>query len=508
MKRSLPIVSVSLFLFLIHSAALAENPPLPTRTSPDPPASSALPAVTLRSVELTLPDVIKLLLQNNRTLRNNTLNRIVQREQLRDAENTFSPKVTPTLGLGFSQTFTNLPNAVPSSTSTVNRTAQIASQLRTPLGTAVTVTVTPLSSQRVALTLSQPILRGAGRRINGAPLELARQTEIRNVLTFRQTLIDQITEATIAYRAIARAQETLKIQQLSIENQRQQLRFIEVLVNANRRPQSELIDLRANLTSAEAQVLTAQNNLQQAKSNLLNLLDLAQPIDIALPQTLIDEFRNGEIAAESVNQLKLKDLLEKAYANRTDFQLAQFDIPNAELARTIARDNQRLNLNLELGANVGDTSDVTAGLSLSQEFGDRTRRTAVTQAEINIQQQQNNLIEVTEAIKQTVEDSLRNVISASQLITATRQAREAAERRLEVATVRFKRGRGADIFQILSLQNDVMTAQNNEVNAKIDFLDALARLDQTIAVTLENWNVQVSDSGVLTPELTNDPKPH
>jgi outer membrane protein len=491
MKRLFPGISISLFLFLVHSTALAESLPLPAGAAP------AAPAAAPRSVELTLPDVIQLLLQNNRTLRNNALDRIVQREQLRDAENAFSPRVTPTLGLGFSQTFANLPNSVP--TSTVRETAQVAGQLRTPLGTAITVTVTPLSSQRVALTLSQPILRGAGRRINEAPLELARQGEIRNVLTFQQALIDQITDATIAYRAIARAQETLKIQQLSIENQRQQLRSIEVLVNANRRPQSELIDLKANLTSAEAAVLTAQNDLQQAKSNLLNLLDLDQPIDIALPETLIDEFRNGEITAESVNQLKLEDLLTKAYANRTDFKLAQFDIPNAELARVIARDNQRLNLNVDLGVSVGDSSDVTAGLSLTQEFGDRSRRTAVRQAEVNIQQQQNSLVEITEAIKQTVEDSLRNVVSASQLITATRQAREASERRLEVATVRFRRGRGADIFQILSLQNDVVTAQNNEINAKIDFLDALARLDQTVGITLENWNVQVNASGLLTP---------
>jgi outer membrane protein len=498
MKHSLPILTCSLIQFLvpfsIHSTVLAQSLPLPSLNSaPTAPASTPAPSAT-RTVELTLPDVIKLLLQNNRTLRNDALNRIVQRAQLRDAENAFSPRIIPTLGLGFSQTFANLPST---NTSTVSRTAQIAGELRTPLGTAISITATPLDSSRVAVTVTQPLLRGAGRRIIGAPIEQARQAEIQNALTFRQTLIDQITDATIDYRAIARAQETLKIQQLSIENQRQQLRSVEVLVNANRRPQSELTDLKANLTTAEAQVVTAQNQLQQAKSNLLNLLDLEESVDIAVPESLINEFRNGAIAADSVNQLKLEDLLAKAYANRTDFQLAQFNVPNAELARAIARNNQRPNLNLQLGANVGDSSDVTAGLSLSQEFGDRSRRTAVTQAEINIQQQQNNLIEVTEAIKQSVEDSLRNVVSASDLITATRQAREAAERRLEVATVRFRRGRGGDIFQILSLQNDVVTAQNSEVNAKIDFLDALARLDQTVAVTLESWNIQTDTNGLV-----------
>jgi outer membrane protein len=493
MLKSLLLVIASSTIFVLnHSPALSQTA---SDSSPLPESgtSTAVPS----SVELTLPDVISLLLQNNRQLRNAALSRIVQREQLQDTENTFTPRIEPVLGLGVSQIFANLP--APASSNSVNETVQINGQIRTSLGTAIALTVSPLDSRRLALTVTQPLLRGAGQRVNRAPIERARQGETRNILSFRQTLIDRITEATIAYRAIARAQETLKIQQLSIENQQQQLRFIEVLVNANRRPRSELTDLRANLTAAEAQILTAQNQLQQAKSNLLNLLDLDESMNIVVPQTLIDEFRNSGVNPESVSQLKLEDLLQKAYDNRTDLQLAQLDIQTAELDQVIARDGRRWNLNLQVGANIGDTSDATAELRLNRTFGDRSLRTAVTQADVNIQQQQNNLVETTEAIKQSVEDSLRNVISASELITATRQAREAAERRLEVANVRFRRGRGADIFQVLSLQNDVVAAQNAEVNAKIDFLDALARLDQTVAVTLESWNVQVDASGLLNP---------
>ncbi|MCU0571338.1 MAG: TolC family protein [Oculatellaceae cyanobacterium Prado106] len=179
-----------------------------------------------------MPDVVSLLLQNNRQLRNSTLSRIIQREQLRDVESTFAPRLEPLLGLGVSQTFANLP--VPINSDPLTETAQITGRMRTPIGTEISVTVNPLETRRVGITISQPLLRGAGERINEAPIERARQGEVRNILSFQQGLIDRITEATIAYRAIARAQEALKIQQLSIENQRQQLRFIEVLVNANR----------------------------------------------------------------------------------------------------------------------------------------------------------------------------------------------------------------------------------------------------------------------------------
>jgi len=466
-------------------------------------------------VQLTLPDIVTLLLQNSRQLKNAALDRIFQRQQLRQAESTFSPQFQPLLGIGVSQTLSssNTGSALLNSTTiegatsgtsdellpgtTLTRGAQVVGEVRSPLGTRLTVTVNPFESQHLGVSITQPLLRGAGRQINEAPVNQARLTETRNQLELRKTLIEQITQAGVTYRALAKAQEALRIQQMSLTSQQKQLEFVQVLVDAGRRARSELVDVRANIAATESQVLGAQNALEQARSDLLNLLDLGNNLNIAVSQTLIAEFQTGNIPAGTYQNLQTAALLSEAYSNRPEYLQAQLDIKIAELAEVVTRDNQRWGLDLQGTAGMGDTSQVAAEITLTRKFGDQELETNRTQSNVDFQKRQNDLVRITKDIELEVGDRLRDINSSLEQITSARRATELTQRRLEIATERFQRGRDGDLFQVISLQNDVVTAQNEEVNAKIGFLDAVARLDQATGVTLETWQSQVEASGLL-----------
>jgi len=508
----------------------------PTVAQPKPPNADALvspstPAVT-KTVQLTLPDAINLLLQNNQDLKNAALDRIVQRQQLREAESAFTPTIQPILGLGMSQTlstpttgvtsFSSASDLTTSATSsssassisetkssntagintfaqnsTLTQTAQVSGRLKTPLGSTLTVTVDPFQSQQIGATLTQPLLRGFGRGVNEAPIKRSRFNETRNSLELRRTLTDQITQASTRYRALAKAQEALRIQQLSLKNQRQQLEFVQVLVNAGRRARADLVDVEANIASTQTQLITARNSLAQAKSDLLNLLDIEETVDIVVPQNLIEEFKAGAIPVKNLNALTLNRLLETAYTNRPEYLQAKSSIQIAELDLLVARDNKRFGLDLQVSANLGDSSQMSTGISLTRVFGDQSLETAFQQNRVDLLKRQNDMVKISDDIQIEVESRLRDVNSSRDRITAARRARELAERRLEVTRERFRLGR-EDIFQVISLQNEVVTAQNEEVNAKIDFLDAATQLDQAIGVTLDTWKEQIASSGLLT----------
>ncbi|MBW4604443.1 MAG: TolC family protein [Calothrix sp. FI2-JRJ7] len=68
------------------------------------------------------------------------------------------------------------------------------------------------------MTFSQPLLRGAGTDINKVSIQAARLTETINVLSLKSTLTNTITNAILAYRNLLRAQERLKIEQLSLKS--------------------------------------------------------------------------------------------------------------------------------------------------------------------------------------------------------------------------------------------------------------------------------------------------
>jgi outer membrane protein TolC len=518
--------SISLVYTLHLSPAKGQSnlPPfLPLRqlqvTQPVAPLPSS-PSVQPRgkSVSLSLADVINLLLQNNRDLKNAALDRIVQQQQLREARSAFTPQVQPVVGIGISQFLSNAgispsPASLSSITvggfgstgggttealtsrTTLNYTTQLSGRIKTPIGTTLTVTVDPFQTQKVGVTLSQPLLRGSGIAINMAPVKKAELNETRNQLELAQILIEKITEASAAYRAIARAQEALAIQRLSLENQRQQQEIIQILVNSGRRSRAELVDIEGNIAATQTQRLTAQNTLEQAKANLLNLLDLEEKIDIIVPQTLIDEFKADTLPSDAIERLNLDNLLQTAYARRTDYQRGQLATQIAALDLRVAQDNQRWGLDLVGNTTFGDTSQAAAGILLTRVFQDQSLVTTFQQARVEGLKRTNDLANLKDTIRLEVESRYRDVLSARDRIASTRKARELAAQRLEIAQVKFKRGRdGVDIFQVLTLQNNLVNIQNEEVNAKIDFLDALTRLEQAIGTTLDTWKVPLNIS--------------
>ncbi len=514
---------------------VAPYAPVMAQGQPPPPGATSIPArqelpsaplpaaphqATSKSLQLTLPDVIDLLLKNNRDLKNAALDRLVQRQQLREAQSVFTPQIQPSFGIGVSQFLSggrtgDRPNSAPlsspsvggfggsggSTTATLNSRAlltyntQVSGRLKTPLGTTLTVTVDPFQNQPVGITLSQPLLRGSGIAINTAPVKKAELTETRNQLELNQILIDKITEASIVYRTIARAQEALTIQRLSLESQRQQREIIQILVGAGRRSRSELVDIEGNIATSQTQQLTAQNTLEQAKADLLTLLDLDPGTAITIPQTLIDEFKSGNLPTESLDRLNLDELVTTAYAKRPDYRQSQLATQIAALDLRVAQDNKRWGLDLVGTTTVGEVSQAAAGIVLTRIFEDQSLETAVQQSRVDGLKRTNDLANLKDNIRLEVTSRYRDVLSARDRIAATRKARDLAAQRLDIAQIKFKSGRdGVDIFQVLNLQNNLVSTQNEEVNAKIDFLDALARLERVTGTTLDTWKVQSKSS--------------
>ncbi|EKV02802.1 outer membrane protein [Leptolyngbya sp. PCC 7375] len=485
-------------------AQLPELPPTPnSQSEPDSDSSPSIDTSTespsaplldpsetqnspAQALALTQSDVVTLLLQNNRDLRNAALERIAQQQDLREAESIFTPDLTPTLSLGLSDRTAD--------TTEITREARLGGELLTPLGTTLEVTVDLIEDQEVDLTVTQPLLRGAGRAVNTSSVKIARLQETSNQLDLQQRLITDITGGINTYHALIRAQASLQIQQLSFETQQQQRRSIEALVEAGRRARFELVEIDANLAATETNVLEAENALQQAKSDLLNLLDLDDSLEITIPEEALATLST---VAEDSEVPSLEELVEVAYRNRPDYRQAQLDLEIAEINGVVAIDNRRWNLDLRANASTREFSEASTELVLTRLLEDESTETALLRNRVSQQQLQNDLDRLESDIQLDVADQLRDVESARNRIEATRLARELAEQRLENARARARRGRTRDIFEVLELQNDLVEAQNSEVTAAIDFADAIASLNQSLGTTLDVWSVQVEESQLL-----------
>jgi outer membrane protein TolC len=137
-----------------------------------------------------------------------------------------------------------------------------------------------------------------------------------------------------------------------------------------------------------------------------------------------------------------------------------------------------------------DSDQWNVGLSLSIPFyGDLSREQQIVSAKTNLKKAEVSLQETRFSIEIDVKDAVRNVYSRLTQVDLATKARILAERQLAVEQEKLNVGRTTN-FQLVTFQNDLVNAQNNELNAKIAYLNALSGLDQIIGTTLDTWKIE------------------
>ncbi|MFH7026251.1 MAG: TolC family protein [Heteroscytonema crispum UTEX LB 1556] len=152
----------------------------------------------------------------------------------------------------------------------------------------------------------------------------------------------------------------------------------------------------------------------------------------------------------------------------------------------------RWDLNLDAGLTnaTNDSADMKVGLSLTRKIGDLSIEQKFERSRVNLLKAQNSLEDSRETLEIQVTDRIRDInLSLSQLELA-RNETQLSERQLAIEQEKLKLGR-SNTLDIISLQNALAQARNNELNATIAYLNALTNLDQILGTTLQTWQVTI-----------------
>ncbi len=504
--------------------------PVPTESAPAQSApaesetiqnNSSNDSSTASVVELTLPDLLNIVIQGNREIKNEVLERVVQRQTLNEAESRFDPRITPRLSVQASRNTSETSSsslfetgdstdrsdssvlgpvdaAVGSDNTTLSQSLEVSSTLKTPIGTDITLSVEPLSdSSRLNLTVNQPLLRGAGRAVNQAPIQQARITDSNQVLALRQKVIDTVTTSIDQYTTLAQRQEAVVIQAQALERRHQQFEMISALVEAGRQARIDLVDSERSIAEAELGLQDARNQLAQTNTDLLNLVGTESMLQFVAPEGAIAQL--FEAATARVSQFQLDQMVELAYQIRSDYQQTQANIESEDLGLLVAQDDQRWRLDWQSRAGIGEaSSQMETGLELSRTFGDESLNTAVERSQTGILQQQNRLAQLTETIRNDITAQLRDVNSQLAQVELARQATKAVQLQLQVAQEKFRLGRdGITLLDITDREGELVDAQNKELETRISVLNSIAKLEQSVGITLDTWQPSVDFSSVL-----------
>ena len=79
-------------------------------------------------------------------------------------------------------------------------------------------------------------------------------------------------------------------------------------------------------------------------------------------------------------------------------------------------------------------------------------------------------------------------------IELARQALALAEEKIEIERSKLQQGLSST-YQLIQFEEDLVRAQNAEVDALVDYENALTALDRTLGTTLETWGITVEQIG-------------
>ncbi len=472
---------------------------------------SKQPEITLR-----LQETVILALENNRTIKNQYLERIVQRQNLAVAEDKFVPDFTPEVSV----TWRNLDQGGTSNiTNGLEMSAQL--ELRIPTGgeldlgwrgrsenrrgSGLSNESRDILRQNLELSFRQPLLNGAGLDINRASVKIARIDETINLLDLKSTVINQITTAILAYRRLLQAQERLKIELNSLEIAQQQVENTQVLIDAGRNARVDLIPVKTRVANQEVSVLNAENNLKQQQLELLEVLDLEQGLNLVASE---------EVKSVESQPLDLELIRSQAFKNRPDYLKAQLTVERSEFELLVAENERRWNIDLSASLNhdpapniIDDRTEFRAGLVLSKTLGDLTLEQQFKRRQIDLKQAKNNLDEEIQTIEIAVENGIRDVQSNFRKVQLAERATQLTEEQFKNEEEKVKLGVGrSSIVDLVRFQEDLVRARNDELNAKIDYLNSITTLNQDLGTTLERWQITLKREGIKNGEESEDVK--
>lgn len=482
----------------MSSPPVAEAPSSPAEDAPGQPAAEALRPPPM---ELTLEDGIALALKNNRRLIQSGLERTVQKFALRVAEDKFRPdarinsfRTFETEGEGGGWTY-----------GSTGVSYQVS--LRIPTGGEFALTNSVVSrsdGQRrtgydgaLRLSFTQPLLKGGGIAVNRASVKLARLQEEINILVFERTIEDVVASAVRAYRNLIRARQRLEISARSLQRTQELLSINQLLIETGRMAKLEVVQTEADVASRELSLIEAENALDAARLALIDILDIDSHTQLQ-PKDALD-----------ITPIKpdMESSLAQALEHRPDYLQALLRMESAEHELLLARNNRLWDLSATLSADVAeegggignaiaesfrglDDGRYRAGLVLNIPLGDLTLRQRLLSAQTAVQRNKHSLAELRQSIEIAVLNAVREVEVRLRQVDLARRARQLVERKLDTERGKLRLGLSTN-FQMILFEDDLVRAQESDLNAAIAYLDALTRLDQTLGTTLQTWGIDV-----------------
>ena len=334
-----------------------------------------------------------------------------------------------------------------------------------------------------------------------------------------QTTNDVLLNVTAAFLQVVFAKENQVIADEQVALSQEQLKRIQVLVQAGSFTQANLYDAEAQAATDEVALVNARNAVATAKLTLAHLLNVTEPLDVSVPEI------NIQPDITSINQ-SVEDIYQTALTTQPGIRGAEYQLRSAEKGISIAKGALYPSISL-FGSLTTTYSDVyersisdsssleptTIGyvstdltpvinyfptftfesVPLRQQYEDNfgqafgisldipifnnwLSQTNVSRSKVQMLDAQYNLEAVKQQLRTDVQNAWQNAVSAKNSYEAALKAVSSFEKSFNDAQKRYESGALAS-YDYSVVRNNYVGAQSDLLQAKYQYIFNLKVLD-------------------------------
>lgn len=337
-------------------------------------------------------------------------------------------------------------------------------------------------SSILSLTLTQPLLRAAGRRVVREPLTQAERDVIYQVRAFERERRRLAVRVISDYYGVVEQIQNLESERANLVNVRQNRERSEALFEAGRLNINGLDQARQNELTAEARVVRAENTVDSLLDRFK--LTLGLPTDAAV-ELDVDELRR--LRERGIEEVALDEdrAIRIALQRRYDYRTAVDQVEDAARRVLVAEDALQSSLDFSAMLTVPtepnrpfkmDWEKVrwSAGFDLQLALDKLPERNAYRQALISLDAAIRAREQLEDQVKSDVRQALRNIRTTLESYRIQANALRLAERRVDSTREMFQANRVTQ-RDVNEAQDALLAAQIALNGALVDY--AIARLE-------------------------------
>lgn len=323
-----------------------------------------------------------------------------------------------------------------------------------------------------ALTVNQNIFDGGIReaQVKGARYGVAGSSA--GLTRTTQTAVFTVTQA---YYELLRSKHLSDVAASSVKYNEGLKELIQARVDVGDAASADVYPVEAQLANAKVSLIAAQNAVRTAAIQLQNTMGLSPKPDFDVKD--VPETPNFDLKP-------LNTYVSTAVASRPDIKQSQANIGSAKASvkatrialyptPTVAGQYQK-----GVGVLSGSSAQIVGGISFDI-FNGGANRAAYKQAKASQANAEQQSSQVVKDIDAQVQSAYLNLNNAQERLSASRIGFDAAQKNYDAQNERYKQGLAIPL-DLLNAELQVVTAQTNVVQARYDYLIAIAQMEYAV----------------------------